>query len=172
MLGVRMTILLPPSRTQPVTCQLPPYSLPLRPAGAILDIVLPRPFMDFLRIYTIALGVAAVALAAVGLSRRKKRTSRDLELERRQFLDRIGRITDGNVLDVQEAPASGDRVSQLIIFQYEIAGVEYQCSQDVTYLRQWINLHSCRLGLPTSVKYDPQNPGNSMVISERWIGLR
>ena len=128
--------------------------------------------MDFLRIYTIALGVAAVALAAVGLSRRKKRTSRDVELERRQFLDRIGRITDGNVLDVQEAPASGDRVSQLIIFQYEIAGVEYQCSQDVTYLRQWINLHSCRLGLPTSVKYDPQNPGNSMVISERWIGLR
>ena len=128
--------------------------------------------MDFLRIYTIALGVAAVALAAVGLSRRKKRTSRDLELERRQFLDRIGRITDGNVLDVQEAPGSNNRVSQLIVFQYEIAGVEYQCSQDVTYLRQWINLHSCRLGLPTSVKYDPQNPGNSMVISERWIGLR
>jgi len=26
--------------------------------------------------------------------------------------------------------------------------------------------------LPTSVKYDPQNPGNSLVVSERWMGLR
>jgi hypothetical protein len=42
----------------------------------------------------------------------------------------------------------------------------------VTYLRQWINLHSCRLGLPTSVKYDPHNPGNSLVVSESWMGLR
>src|ERR1035438_8335018 len=33
-------------------------------------------------------------------------------------------------------------------------------------------LHSCRLGLPTSVKYDPHNPGNSLVVSESWMGLR
>ena len=50
--------------------------------------------------------------------------------------------------------------------------MEYNCSQDVTLLRHWVNLHSCRLGLPTSVKYDPQNPGNSIIISEHWIGLR
>jgi hypothetical protein len=24
----------------------------------------------------------------------------------------------------------------------------------------------------TSVKYDPQNPGNSLVVSENWMGLR
>jgi len=50
--------------------------------------------------------------------------------------------------------------------------VSYEASQDVTYLRQLINLHSCRLGVPTSVRYDPQNPINSMVVSERWVGLR
>jgi len=42
----------------------------------------------------------------------------------------------------------------------------------VTYLRPMINLHSCRLGLPTSVRYDTQNPGNSIVVSEGWMGLR
>jgi hypothetical protein len=60
----------------------------------------------------------------------------------------------------------------MLIYQYDVAGVSYEASQDVTYLRQWINLHSCRLGLHTSVKYDPHNPGNSMVIAEGWIGLR
>jgi hypothetical protein len=60
----------------------------------------------------------------------------------------------------------------MLIYKYDVAGVSYECSQDVTYLRHWINLHSCRLGLPTSVKYDPQNPGNSLVVSENWMGLR
>jgi hypothetical protein len=56
--------------------------------------------MDFLRIYSIFLGCVAVALAVYGLSRRKKKTADDIERERRQLLDRVGRITDGNVLDV------------------------------------------------------------------------
>jgi hypothetical protein len=53
-----------------------------------------------------------------------------------------------------------------------VAGVSYEASQDVTYLRQRINLQSCRLGVPTSVRYDPQNPGNSLVVAEKWNGLR
>ena len=86
--------------------------------------------------------------------------------------NQVGRITDGTVIDVQEVTANGHRPSTMLIYQYDVAGVSYEASQDVTYLRQWINLHSCRLGLPTSVKYDPHNPGNSMVISEGWMGLR
>jgi len=118
----------------------------------------------------IILAAGAVLLTVYGLMRRR-RTPDDIERERREFLNRIGRITDGNVLDVQEVNNDG-KCLQLIIYQYEIAGVEYNCSQDVTLLRHWVNLHSCRLGLPTSVKYDPQNPGNSIIISEHWIGLR
>ncbi len=133
--------------------------------------------MDFLRIYSIFLGLVAVGLAIYGLTRRKKVTADDIERQRRELLDRVGRITDGNVLDVQEsyteiAPGKDPLFHELLIYQYEIAGVEYHCSQDVTRLRHWINLHSCRLGLLTSVKYDPQNPGNSIVISEHWSGLR
>jgi hypothetical protein len=126
--------------------------------------------MERFQIYTIIVGVVAAVFAVYALVRRRK-TPDDLERERREFLNRIGRITDGNVLDVQEV-TKDDTSLQLIIYQYEIAGVEYNCSQDVTLLRHWVNLHSCRLGLPTSVKYDPQNPGNSIIISENWIGLR
>ena len=60
----------------------------------------------------------------------------------------------------------------LLIYTYDVAGVSYEASQDVTHLRQFIDLYSCRLGLPASVKYDPHNPGDSIVISETWSGLR
>jgi hypothetical protein len=120
----------------------------------------------------ILVGGAAVLLAAYLLLRRKPKTAEDLERERRAWLDRVGRITDGTVIDVQELHPNEQRFSILLIFHYDVAGVSYEASQDVTYLRQLINLHSCRLGLPTSVRYDPQNPGNSIVISERWMGLR
>jgi len=127
--------------------------------------------MISLRLYTLALGTTGVALAAYALLRRKPRNANDVELERRTWLNTVGRITDGTVIDVQEITINA-RPATMLIYQYDVAGVSYEASQDVTYLRQWINLHSCRLGLPTSVKYDSRNPGNSMVIAEGWMGLR
>jgi len=115
---------------------------------------------------------AATALAAYLLLRRKPKRPEEVERERRAWLDQVGRITDGTVIDVQEIEGNGRQPSLMLIFQYDVAGVSYEASQDVTYLRQLINLHSCRLGVPTSVRYDPQNPINSMVVSERWVGLR
>jgi hypothetical protein len=130
--------------------------------------------MDSLRLYSlIVAGGGALVLGAYALLRRKPKGPAELERERRTWLDGIGRITDGTVIDVQELPVSdGHHAAVLLIYKYDVAGVSYECSQDVTYLRQWINLHSCRLGLPTSVKYDPHNPGNSLVVSESWMGLR
>lgn len=125
-----------------------------------------------LRLYALVVGGCGCALAAYFLLRRKPKTAENLERERRAWLDRVGRITDGTVIDVQEMLDGGQRAATFLIYHYDVAGVSYEASQDVTYLRQWINLHSCRLGLPTSVRYDPQNPGNSIVLSERWMGLR
>jgi hypothetical protein len=124
------------------------------------------------RLYALAVVAIAVLALAYVLLRRSPKTADDLERERRAWLDSIGRITDGTVIDVQEMPGTSKRASTLLIYQYDVAGVSYEASQDVTYLRHFINLHSCRLGLPTSVRYDPQNPGNSIVVSERWMGLR
>ena len=118
------------------------------------------------------LGGAGALLAAYLLLRRKAKGHDEVERDRREWLDRVGRITDGTVIDVQQMQPDGQKPATFLIFQYDVAGVSYEASQDVTYLRQLINLQSCRLGLPTSVRYDPQNPGNSIVVSERWMGLR
>jgi hypothetical protein len=114
----------------------------------------------------------AVVLAAYAIFGRKKKTAHEIERERRDWLIQVGRITDGMVIDVQELASNGRPAATMLIFQYDVGGVSYAASQDVTYLRQWVNLHSCRLGLPTSVRYDPQNPGNSIVVAEKWMGLR
>ncbi len=124
------------------------------------------------RAYPLLAGGIAFGIAGYALLRRKSKTAADIERERRDLLGEIGRITDGTVIDVQELNENPERPATLLIYHYDVAGVSYEASQDVTYLRQWINLQSCRLGVPTSVRYDPANPGNSMVISERWNGLR
>jgi hypothetical protein len=86
-------------------------------------------------------------------------------------LQQVGRIIDGTVIDVAEFDQHGTPV-QLLIYTYDVAGVAYEASQDVTHLRQYIDMHTCRIGLPASIRYDPQNPGNSIVIAEGWSGLR
>jgi hypothetical protein len=128
--------------------------------------------MNLFRLYSLAAAAAGILLVLYLILRRKPKTAEELERERRERLDQVGRITDGTVIDVQEIQPAHRRAITLLIFHYDVAGVSYEASQDVTYLRQLINLHSCRLGLPTSVRYDPQNPGNSIVVSERWMGLR
>jgi hypothetical protein len=128
--------------------------------------------MISLHLYILVLVVLGVASAVYALLRRKTKTADHVERERRSWLNKVGRITDGTVIDVQEITTVKNRPATMLIYQYDVAGVSYEASQDVTYLRQWINLHSCRLGLPTSVKYDSRNPGNSMVIAEGWMGLR
>jgi hypothetical protein len=129
--------------------------------------------MDSLRLYGLVAAGGAALFGAYALLRRKPKAADELERERRAWLEGTGRITDGTVIDVQElAVTSSYHAAIMLIYKYDVAGVTYECSQDVTYLRHWINLHSCRLGLNTSVKYDPQNPGNSLVVSENWMGLR
>jgi len=124
------------------------------------------------RLYTLLAGSVSAAIVAYLMFGRKKKSAAEIERERREWLNQIGRITDGTVIDVQEVVPNGHAAATMLIFQYDVGGVSYEASQDVTHLRQLINLHSCRLGLPTSVRYDPQNPGNSIVVSEKWMGLR
>lgn len=128
---------------------------------------------ETLRLYTFA-AVAGLGLLATGLiwSRLRRKTPEELERERRLRISEIGRITDGTVIDVNEMQIDGSDEIQLLIYRYDVAGVSYEASQDVTSLRHRVDLHSCRTGLMTSIKYDPTNPGNSIVIAENWTGLR
>ena len=128
--------------------------------------------MSALRLYPAVIGGAAlVAVGARFLLRLRRKTAEQLERERRERISTHGRIIDGTVIDTQELPNANGSV-QLLIFRYDVGGVSYEASQDITHLRQFVDLHTCKIGLPSSVKYDPQNPGDSIVISETWSGLR
>jgi hypothetical protein len=130
--------------------------------------------MNAIRMYPLLALGAAAAIVIYGLfSRRNKKSAEQLERERRTQLTLAGRIIDGNVIDVLELEDNeSEQQMLLLVYKYDVAGVSYEASQDVTHLRQFIDLYSCRLGLPASVKYDPHNPGDSVVISETWSGLR
>ena len=121
----------------------------------------------------LALGATAAIVGYALLSRKAKPSGDLVEYEHRTELTRGGRIIDGTVIDVHEREETGtQRQMILLVYTYDVAGVSYEAAQDVTHLRQFIDLYSCRLGLPASVKYDPHNPGDSIVISETWSGLR
>lgn len=130
--------------------------------------------MTPLRFYSLVFGGATVAVVTGTYYwiRSHRKTAEQREMERRLRISAGGRITDGTVLDVQEMVNDGQPPVQLLIYTYDVAGVTYECSQDVTHLRQFVDLHTCRIGVPASIKYDPQNPGNSIVIAEQWSGLR
>jgi hypothetical protein len=119
-------------------------------------------------------GVCFGVAAAYALLRRRESPD-ELERKRRDLLVQQGRIIDATVIDISDLSAEeSGRLNgmQLILYKYEAAGVIYECSQDVTMLRHIVNIYDCRLGFPASVRYDPHNPGNSLIVAEGWSGLR
>ncbi|HZU08320.1 MAG TPA: hypothetical protein VFA02_00330 [Pseudacidobacterium sp.] len=123
------------------------------------------------------LTVAALCLGGVAawFMLRKRPNPEDIERGRRSYLVSNGRIIDGTLLDISDlSPEESGRPTgmQLILYKYEIGGVEYECSQDVTSLRDLVNIYECRLGFPCSVRYDTHKPENSIVVAETWSGLR
>jgi hypothetical protein len=128
--------------------------------------------MKALRLYPLILGgTAAVLLGFGSLLRGNRKSPEQIELERRTWLSNTGRITDGTVTEVQEFNEKG-RDYQVLIYTYDVSGVCYEAGQDVTQLADYVDLQACRLGLPASIKYDPHDPGNSIVVAESWSGLR
>jgi hypothetical protein len=132
----------------------------------------PESSMSALRLYGLmAAGTAAVGVGVWQWIRSHRVTPEQRERQRRERLSKIGRICDGTVLDVQEVSANGHGPQQLLIYCYDVGGVSYEASQDITCLRDVIDIHSYKLGISSSVRYDPHNPGNSIVVSESWTGI-
>jgi hypothetical protein len=114
-------------------------------------------------------GLGAVALWLV---LRKRPTPEELERTRRQFLVQSGRLVDGMLLDICEVEAKDGRTLTMLLFSYRIAGVDYECSQDITDMREVVDVAHVRAGFPCSVRYQPGNSQNSIVVAEEWTGLR
>jgi hypothetical protein len=142
------------------------------------------------------IGVATLMVgAAAVLLHRLFRTPEDPEAgeRRRRFqLNQVGRIVEGLVVDVVEtngAPAQDDSsglfsrrkvaasvqgadgTRRLVRYSYSISGVTYETAQDVTGLEERLCLERLAAGHPASVKYDPANPSNSILVADDWSGI-
>ncbi len=160
------------------------YAFGQRPVFSLIPIHLPSVRSPQVVAAIVTGVVAAVGVAAYVLTRRKP-SAEEVERERRELLARSGRITDGTIMDTMIMEARTAAVSvpeistgaddsaptpQIIVYNYRIAGVTYECAQDVTALAEFV--HGIRTDLPIQVRYAPQNPANSIVVAESWSGLR
>ena len=130
---------------------------------------------------------AIVAVAAMGIVwyklTRKKPTAEEIELQRRTLLAETGRITDGSIVGLDERteetstdgmvdipPLAEREPPQVLFYRYRSAGVTYECAQDVSQLTEQVR--NVRIDLPVQVRYDPNNPADSILVAEEWSGLQ
>lgn len=109
-------------------------------------------------------GIAAVLIAvAIYIALRVRGTPEKRERKRRIEVNRMGRLGDAMVTEVNES---------IIYYSYSVRGVQYTASQDVSSLQDRMPSDPDRLiGLAT-LKYAPNNPANSILVCEEWSGLR
>jgi hypothetical protein len=120
--------------------------------------------------------VVVIAAAAVAWWFGRAKDPADAERERRAYLNRIGRIVDGQVLEIVEKPSEDSGKlkpanHKLLLYTYSISGVSYEAAQDITGLEERACLDRVVAGQPAGVKYDPSNPSNSILIADDWSGL-
>ncbi len=119
----------------------------------------------------IAVGAGVAATALWLLTRSHGPTPAELERRRREHISVIGRITDGVILDTRTLSneESSAPTPEVLIYTYRLAGVTYECAQDVSDFPDLVA--NCRLDQCVQVRYDPRNPGNSLLVSESWTGV-
>ena len=110
-------------------------------------------------------GVSLGILAIIGFVSARQPSARQREERRRRRLATDGRIVDGSLIGAEPAEAT----PQAIIYRYRLAGVTYECSQDVSALSPMVE--NLRLDYPVQVRYSRENPADSIVIAETWNGL-
>ncbi|HEY1482464.1 MAG TPA: hypothetical protein VGF19_07075 [Candidatus Acidoferrum sp.] len=133
-------------------------------------------------------GIAAIAMILYAFVRPKV-DPQESERKRRLHLNHIGRIAEGQVVELAEhppepaelkrgllgskaQPLADMRPRHLVSYSYAISGVTYQTAQDITGLESQVRFERLVAGQPASVKYDPSNPSDSILVADDWSGLR
>ena len=121
-----------------------------------------------------ALAGTAALLLLLGLLwwwRRDRPDAAELERRRRLRVNRIGRLADGRIVELRDELSEVPTGAVLLVYNYRVRGVEYQAAQEVATLRERLDFRRVAAGQPATVKYDPQNPTNSIVLCEDWSGV-
>ena len=59
----------------------------------------------------------------------------------------------------------------MVIYKYQVAGVTYEVSQDVSALPAALSATQSLACQTASIKYDPKAPTNSIIACEAWNGM-
>jgi LPXTG-motif cell wall-anchored protein len=79
-------------------------------------------------------------------------------------------LKSGGFFSRRSAPVP-DGTRKLLYYTYAISGVTYETAQDVTGLEERLHLSRVAAGQTASVKFDPSNPSNSILLADDWSGL-
>jgi hypothetical protein len=138
----------------------------------------------------LALGAGAIlAIALIAFAfMRPNVDAEEAERKRRLHLNLIGRIAEGQVVELNEhSPAPSEehrrffsrsrplpdtRLRHMVSYSYSISGVTYHTAQDITGLESQVRFDRLMAGQQASVKYDPSNPSDSILVADDWSGLR
>jgi hypothetical protein len=112
---------------------------------------------------TVGLAAAGALTWMVARHIRNNRSPEEMERRRRIRLHINGRLAEVSVYQAD---------SSVLHFHYEIAGVAYDTTQDISALGAWLPRPAEQLVGTALAKYDPQNPANSIVICEHWTGFK
>lgn len=132
--------------------------------------------------------IAAISLIAYAFIRPEVDVEQ-AERKRRLHLNQIGRIAEGQIVELVEHAAEAKRerkrffgagarpmveqkLRHLVSYSYAISGVTYHTAQDITGLESQIRFERLVAGQPASVKYDASNPSDSILVADDWSGLR
>lgn len=143
--------------------------------------------------WKLVLAMAAAAIAGVSMivyAFLRPTVDQDAEeRKRRLHLNQIGRIAEGQVVELVEHPPESKKARKglfsasarpladmrprhLVSYSYAISGVTYHTAQDITGLESQVRLERLVPGQPASIKYDPSNPVDSILVADDWSGLR
>ena len=88
----------------------------------------------------------------------KKNKNIDLEAKRIEYLNRFGRITDGEIID-SEMTDTGE----VIYYTYNVHGANYE-SSEILSSERLINPLKYAPGAKVGVRYDPKQHANSILV--------
>jgi len=110
---------------------------------------------------TVALAIIAIGVKLLLPLVRKNPEKR--ERKRRLLVNRQGRLGDAMITEASDST---------IYYVYSVRGVQYETSQDITWLRDYLPAEPAKLIGQAHVKYLVNSPTNSILVCEEWNGLR
>jgi len=124
--------------------------------------------------FALGVGVAAI-LGWRRWARWRQKDPNEIERLRRLDVNRRGRITTAEIVDLLEPEPAGAAALNprplMVIYKYQVAGVTYEVSQDVSALPSALSASRSLASQTASIKYDPKAPTNSIIACEAWNGM-